>query len=425
MRFSATPRVHARVTHLERPALLKGGTVVGSPTSASSASSTFVPRSCARRPRRQASACCRNSARHASAVCPVPVQLFRFSDFLSGVVAGQPYSLHVKIAQLQSTLATNLGDVRKCLGSEYPLTLVADFEEICATFPEATPQRYGFTVYDHMTTLLADVIKNTIEDEGDGVVAVLMENFSQGYLTVRCKETRIDADKTSGDADVAADDDQTESVESPLQKEVLLSPSYCFEDGSLIVYINDWLEFEKQMYDKVFIGDEFVYKMSVGGIRYEIYKEMMYFKPVADKHLKDFQNLLSCNENSELEVDFETSKEPLKESMLSSSSPYDEGVAELCYAEVFYDLYMQNLVDNLRCILRANPKVGPKLMEKLHARKIQIAPGTSVEHTTDFRRCHRSRVNSEGVLILEYMQNKYCLSNIHLIGRDLDMCVGF
>ena len=339
------------------------------------------------------------------------------------IINGQPYSFHVKVSMLQSTLTNNLESIQKYLGAEFPMMLLADFEEINTAFPEVTPEKYGFTIYDYLTTLLDEAIKRAIEVEENYIVTVLRENLSQGYLAIRCTETDVDVVATtinSEDTKNVTDGEPNESVELSSSNKILLPPSYRFEDGSLVVYINDWHEFERQVFDKVFLGDEFVYKLSVGGVRYRIYREIMYFKPVADKHMKEFQNLLSCREDFELEVDFETSKKPLKESMWSPSSNEEE--TELCYAEVFYDLYMRSLVDNLRCILRSDPNLGPQLAKKLYARKIQIAPGTSVENT-DFPRCHRSRVTSEGVLVLEYMQNKYCVSNIHLIGRDLDMCV--
>ena len=167
-------------------------------------------------------------------------------------------------------------------------------------------------------------------------------------------------------------------------------------------------------------------KTSIGGVRYQVHKKMMYFKPVADKHLQDFQNLLSCEDNFELSVDLQSSSQSLKESMSSSSSNSVE--AELCFPEVFYDVYMRSLVDNLRTILLSNPKVGPKLKKRLTARKIQIAPAPATESSSavssaDMRRSHRTRITMEGVLVLEYMWSTSCLSNTHLIGRDLDQCV--
>ena len=127
------------------------------------------------------------------------------------ILNGQPYSFQVKVEKWQDKLRINLQEAQLQLGLGQPMILIADYEEISTAFPEVTPEKYGFTIYDQVTTLLNEAIKRSIKEEGEHIMDALSEGFKQGHLTIRCK------DRESCSRISAVVDDNTLAVALPFE----------------------------------------------------------------------------------------------------------------------------------------------------------------------------------------------------------------
>jgi hypothetical protein len=289
-----------------------------------------------------------------------------------------PYKMYQSVLEMKPIKDQHLANIQRVLSCQEEISLEANYSELVSKFPEMADEEFAPSFHDSILEKLFSTLDLIIQNGGEDTIEHINKPFFKRKVVIKAAthpKTQVTRFKS------------------------------LFHDGCIVLEIKSFTEGEENT-----IWSDLSEHIMVGEVPLQVQLNISHFTPILNQHLANLQSLLRMDgEPILLDIDFEDLRISL------------EGVSsEANFAEIFYDLYMYNLVNNIKRILKVRPELRGTFRKSLsHSRRITIAHNTSPGLVWPKYVYHRTYFASDETLCIEFREDKYCLSKVYEIGIDL------